>query len=208
MHGLAVADLQHPVLAELPGVRVPGKIDGLQVPDLVAPQPPAVGHLEQDRVAVGRQPALAAQRRDPVHLVIGPVKEGLQLLPGERAPLGSRFVRLGVDRGVPVEADLRRVRSEVLLADPVPAIIRRRHVGAERPKRGLIAPDRGLGGVLHAAQIPEELIHVGRRPLPRILVRGLLEPRHQPFPAFDGAKRQIPAQLLIPPAGEHLGEHD
>jgi hypothetical protein len=65
-----------------------------------------------------------------------------------------------------------------------------------------------MGRVLHAAQIPEELIHVDRRPLPRILIRGLLEPRHQPLPAFDSAKRQIPAQLLIPPPGEHLGEHD
>ena len=53
-HGLPVADLQDPVLAELAGVRVPGEIDGLQVPDLVAAQSPAVRDFEQDRVAVGR----------------------------------------------------------------------------------------------------------------------------------------------------------
>jgi len=50
--------------------------------------------------------------------------------------------------------------------------------------------------VLLAAQITEELIHLGRCPLPRILVRGFLEARHQPFPGFNRAKRQIPAQLL------------
>jgi hypothetical protein len=65
-----------------------------------------------------------------------------------------------------------------------------------------------MGCVLHAAQVPKKLIHMGRRPLPRILIRGLLEPRHQPFPAFNGAKRQIPAQLLVPPTREHLREHD
>jgi hypothetical protein len=74
-HGLPVADLQDPVPAELAGVRVPGEIDGLQVPDLVAAQPPAVRDLEQDRLTVGREPALPAQRCNPVDLIVGPVKD-------------------------------------------------------------------------------------------------------------------------------------
>jgi hypothetical protein len=104
--GLSISDLEHAVFAELARVRVPADVHGLQVADLVAAQPPAIGHLEQDRVAVGRQPAFAAKRCNPVHLIIGPVNEVLKLLPGERTPSKRRFACLGVDGGVPVNRDL------------------------------------------------------------------------------------------------------
>lgn len=82
MHGIARA-------TQTEGMQVPGEIDGLQVPYLVAAKPPAVGILEEDRVTVGRQPAFAAQWCNPVHFIIGPVKEGLKLLPGERTAARS-----------------------------------------------------------------------------------------------------------------------
>jgi hypothetical protein len=61
------------------------------VPDVVAAQPPAVRDLEQDRVTVGREPALPAQRCSPVDFIVGTVKEGLKLAAGERAPARRRF---------------------------------------------------------------------------------------------------------------------
>lgn len=61
-----------------------------------------------------------------------------------------------------------------------------------------------MGRVLDAAQVSEELVDVGRCPLPGVFVWGFLEPCHQPFPRLDGAERQVSAQLLVAPPGEHL----
>ena len=61
---LAVTDLDHPVTAELPAMRITGEVHRLQVAQFVEPQPVGVGDLEHRRVPVGRQPALARRCGD------------------------------------------------------------------------------------------------------------------------------------------------
>jgi len=85
LHGLAVADVADPVLAELVGVWVGAEVGDVEHAGFVASQPTPVGDLEQGGVAEGGQPALAPGRTDPGDLVVGVVEEGLQLIQGERA---------------------------------------------------------------------------------------------------------------------------
>ena len=81
-HRLAVAHVQHPEPAELRRRRVAAPVNDIQLRRLGAPQPPAVDHLEQRRVPVGGQRALAFRPHRALDLLVGVVEEPLQLRRG------------------------------------------------------------------------------------------------------------------------------
>ena len=69
LHGRPVPDLQDPVFAELAGVRVAGKSTVCRCRTSLRRSPQQYATLNRTASRVGRQPALAAWRRDPVHSI-------------------------------------------------------------------------------------------------------------------------------------------
>jgi hypothetical protein len=118
-----------------------------------------------------------------------------------------RGKRIGDQRGVPFEADLRRDITELLLAERNPSIsavtdITTKHrdrvaVGTQRRQR-----DRRL----LRPQVRQELIKIKRAPPPRILVGEFDEPSHQAAAHLDGVYRQTPSEHLSSPSVHHRDE--
>ena len=206
---LAVADVQHPVPAELRGRRVAAPVRQVQLRRLGAAQAPPVHDLEQRRVPVGRQRALPPPPHRAVDLLVGVVEEPLHLLAGERPGLRVALVVVQVRDGVPLVADRHRVLpgAELLLARRRPAVPAVHEELGELPQRALVGADRRRGQVLLGGQVQRPLVHVARRPLPRVLPGELAEPAHQPLPRRDRVLPQPPRRLLGVPAPQHRLEH-
>src|SRR5665811_2559489 len=81
---------------------------------------------------------------DALDLVIGVIKERVDLIPGVRTLGRPAVVLLNVGSGVPVEEDLGRMCTEVLLADPVPAVVGIADIAGERAERGMVATELSL----------------------------------------------------------------
>src|SRR5258708_29041477 len=91
--GLAEPHVTHAVLAELRSLGISAEVRHIEHPGLVAPQPEAVGDLEQGGVPERRPPALPPRRPDRLHLPVRVVEERLQLIEGG-GPLGrTGFIR-------------------------------------------------------------------------------------------------------------------
>ena len=206
---LAVPDVEHPEPAELRGRRIPAEVRQIQLRGLGAPQPPPVDHLEQRRVPVGGQRALPPGSGCPFHLVVGVVQEPLQLLAGERPGFGIALVVVEMSDRVPLMGDRHRMLpgAERLLARQRPAVPAIDQELAELPERALIAADRRWRQVLLCSQRQRPLVHVPRRPRPRVLVRELQEPPHQPFPGSHRVLPQPARHLLRTPAPQHRLDH-
>jgi hypothetical protein len=95
----------------------------------------------------------------------------------------------------------------VLLADAVPAVAGFDEVGAEQAQGVLVGPDGGLAQRVLGAQVPEELVDVLHRPVPRHLVGEPQKPADQPLAALDRGEREVARQLLAAPPGQHLLKH-
>ncbi|WP_251039009.1 hypothetical protein [Agromyces sp. ISL-38] len=54
--------------------------------------------------------------------------------------------------------------------------------------------------------ISEELIGVGRRPVPWVLIRRSEESFDEPFALLDRLEGEVAAQLLVPPPVEHVAD--
>ena len=207
--GLAVADVQHPVPAELRRGRVAAPVREVELRRLGPPKPPGVNHLEQRRVPVGSQRPLAFRAYGPVNLTIGIIQETLQLLAGERPRLRPALIPVEVGDRVPLMADRHRVhtRPELVLAGRGPAIPAIAEVLAEQPQIRLVAPDRRRSQTLLRHQRLRPLLHVRRNPAPRVLVGELQEPADQPLPRRYRVLPQPARRLLSPPAAQHRLEH-
>ena len=199
---LAVADVQRAVTAELRCPRVAAEVGHVQPGRLGPAQPPPVDHLEDRRVPVGRQRALALAPRRALDLLVGVVQEPLQLLAGERPRLRAALVVVQVRDRVPLMADRHRVppRAERLLARRRPAVPCVHQELGELPQRALVGADRRRRQVLLGRQVQRPLVHVPRRPRPRVLASELAEPPHQPLPVRDRVLPQPPRRLLGTPA--------
>src|ERR1019366_7346980 len=93
-------DMQQAVPAKLRRRRITPPVQQVQLRGLGAPQTPAVDHLEQRRVAVGRQRTLTFGSGRALNLVVGVVQEPLQLPPGKWPGLRAALVLTQVrDRG-------------------------------------------------------------------------------------------------------------
>ena len=208
-HRLAVAHVQHPEPAELRRRRVAAPVNDIQLRRLGAPQPPRVNHLEQRRVPVGGQCALAFRPHRTVDLLVGVVEEPLQLLAGERAGLRIALVVVEMRDRVPLVADRHRMHPwpELLLTHRSPAVAGVAEVLAEQPQIGLVAADRRRRQMRLRHQRLRPLVDMPRQPTPRVLVGELDEPAHQPLPRRDGVFPQPARRLLGTPAAQHRLQH-
>ncbi len=78
----------------------------------------------------------------------------------------------------------------------------------EHPQAALVTADRGRREVLLGRQLQRPLIHVPRRPRPRVLVGERQEPADQPLPRADRVVvLQPPRRLLRAPAPQHRLHH-
>jgi hypothetical protein len=96
--------------------------------------------------------------------------------------------------------------TKALFADPVPAIIGIGDVRREVTQRGLVGPKRRVAQVPDRAQVPEILLDMGRRPMPRKFIHMIHEPANIPDALVNGVELQVARQLLVPPPIEHLIE--
>ncbi len=205
-HRLAVPHMQRPEPAQ-PGrrrVRVP--IGHIQHHRLPAPQPPPVDHLQRHRVPKRRHRPLPPAGHGLPHLGVGVVEQRLQLLPRQRPPPRAALIVGRMQRAVRLGAHLHRMCGE-----PLPALLRPAVAGVgdevtEQPQPHLIGPQRGPAEPLRAQLCPE-LLHIGRRPRPRIVVGERGEPAHRLHLRRDRVLRQQASQLLAGPPGQHRLEH-
>ena len=75
--GLTEADVQHPVMPELPCLRVASEVHHVQFRCLGSAQAPAIHDFEQGRVTVGGKRAFAFGAHRAVDLFVGVVEEAL-----------------------------------------------------------------------------------------------------------------------------------
>jgi hypothetical protein len=187
-------------------MRVGAEVGQVKHHQLAAAQPERVGRLQGGGVSQRRQPALAAALPRVGDTLVGVVEQPLELPFGQRPPAGIAFVLRGVHRGVPLEADLRRVRAEQALAHRGPLIAWVSGVLAEQAQITVVGPDRRPGPPL-APQLRGELFQIHRPPAPRPVVGETLEPPHPLQPPEHRRLAEVAAELLIPPARHHRLEH-
>ena len=189
--------------------RVAAEVGHVQPGRLGPAQPPPVDHLEDRRIPVGRQRALPLAPRRAFDLLVGVVQEPLQLLAGERPRLRASLVVVQVRDRVPLMADRHRVLpgAERLLARFRPAVPCVHQELGELPQRALVSADRRRRQVLLGRQVQRPLVHVPRRPRPRVLAGELAEPPYQPLPVRDRVLPQPPRRLLGTPPRQHRLEH-
>lgn len=206
-HRLAPPDVADPEPAELRPLRVPGEVEEVEHRRFTPTQPERVHRLEQGRVAKQRQPALATGRAGTIHEIIGIVEERLQLDPRQRAHRRTSLVIADMDNGVPLVADLHRMRVEQLHAAIHPAVAVVKQVVAEQRDRVLMRPhrrDRQRPRSRDECSCP--FLDIGRRPLPRRGVAEVREPAHLGRSGLDSLPRQHPRGLLRRPPRQHLIE--
>jgi hypothetical protein len=104
VHTVPGADVDHVVLDRLHGDVQSGRF--------LAPQTPAVDHLQHGRVAVGGQRPFPPGLDRLLHLAVGIVEQPLQLVTRQRAPPRPALVVNQVRGGVPLVAHLHRMRPE------------------------------------------------------------------------------------------------
>ena len=144
-------------------MRVGAEVRQVEHHQLAAAQPERIRGLQRGGVPQRRQPALAAPLPRLGDALVGVVEQLLQLPLGQRPPPGLALVLRGVHRGVPLEADLRRVRAEQPLAHRGPLIARVRGVLAEQAQITVVGPDRRPRPPF-AAQLRGELLQIHRPP--------------------------------------------
>ena len=144
---------------------------------------------------------------DQAHLAVRMVEQRLGLRQAQGSPARAALELHCVHRGVPLVADLHRVRAEASLALRRPAIAGIGDEVAEHAQRALIAPQRRMGPPGAAtAKRRREVLQILRAPLPRVLTGEHREPAHQPPAGRDGGLVQQPAALLARPALQHRVE--
>jgi hypothetical protein len=207
--GHAVADVQRPVPPELRGSRIAAPVHDVELRRLGAAQPPAIHHLEQRRVSISRQRALALRADRAVDLVIGVVQKPLQLIAGQRTLVRVSLVGLKMRDRVPLVHDRHRMltRPELLLARHRPAISAVTEKLGEDPQSPLVSANRRRSQMPLSGQRQRPLIHMRRRPPPRVLVGELHELAHQPLPLGGRLLPQAPRSLLRPPTPQHRLAH-
>ncbi len=203
---LPPAHMQRATAAKLRRLRVAVQIRHVEHHQLPAAQPPRIGDLEQRRIPKRRQRPLPPARSDPVDLLIGVIEEPLQLLASQRATPRPALELRHVRRRVPLMADQPGRLPEALLALLHPPVPRIAHERDEQRQDPVIAADRRMRRPARP-QRRREPLHILRTPPPRVLVRELGEPSHQPQAAGDRRLVQQPAALLRLPPGEHPVEH-
>ena len=187
-------------------MRVGAEVGQVEHHQLAAAQPERIRSLQRGGVPQCRQPALATALPRLGDALVGVVEQLLQLPLGQRPPPGLALVLRGVHRGVPLEADLRRVRAEQPFAHRGPLVARVRGVLAEQAQITVVGPDRRPRPPF-TAQLRGELLQVHRPPRPRPVISEPLEPAHPLQPAPYRRLAEVAAQLLIPPARQHRLEH-
>jgi len=173
-------------------VRVAAEVGHVQHPHLVTTKPIRVGGLEQGGVTEGRQPALAAGGADAGDLLIGVIEQRLELVEGERPPGRVAFGLLHMRGGVPLVADLHRMRPEPAFALGRPVVGRVGDVSAEQPHRLGVGTQRRAAQLTYRPQIGAPLVEQLRTPHPRHRVGMPGERLHHPLPAVDRAEAQVP----------------
>jgi hypothetical protein len=208
-HRLAVTHMQHPVPAELRRRRITAPVRDIELGSLSPAQPPPVDDLEQRRVPVSRQRALAPSSSRPLDLPIGIVQEQLQFLPRQRPGLRAALIVVQVRDRVPLMADRHRMhpRPERPLTCRRPPVTTIGQVLAEQPQLRLVAADRRWRQLPLAGQRHRPFLHVRRAPPPRVLRRELKEPADQPLPRRDRVLLQAPGHLLRTPPAQHRIDH-
>ena len=202
-----MADVAHAVSTEFSRFRIQPEVDSVEHADLVAAQPPAVGDLEDDRVAEGRTAALTTEFAGDDDLIVGVVEERLQLVAAERPLCRPRLDGADVRCGVLVQTDLNRMGAEQPLALSRPAVRRIRDEPAELPEGALQPSQRGMTDPPMDPQIREPLVGELRAPPPRPLIGMRVKSANRVLPRRDGVKAQGARELLRTPAVEHGLEH-
>lgn len=147
------ADRECAVLSELPTLRIASEVGEIQHPGLIAAQSVGVRDLEQGGVPEGRQPALAAFAANALDLLVGMIKECLQLRLGEGSAFRLALGLVSVRRGVPVVDHLDWVSTEVPQALVAPAVGWVGQKVAELPYRSLVVARSGRDAAVHGPQI-------------------------------------------------------
>lgn len=96
-------------LVRTPGqhVRVRAQVRNIQVRELVAAQPERIRCFEHGSIPQRCQRTLASRTCDPIHPLIEPVEQRLQLAIHQWAPLGPALVVIEMGHSVPLVANLR-----------------------------------------------------------------------------------------------------
>jgi hypothetical protein len=103
----------------------------------------------------------------------------LQLGGGEGPFQRPRVVGLNVTRLIELGDDLRKHRAKQSPAVLIPVVRRISGVIEEQLHIGLVGAHRAMGEVTNTAQVPEEIIGIGRGPLPRIRAHEVPHPQSQ-----------------------------
>src|SRR5258707_6214134 len=145
------------------------------------------------------------KRGERIEATPGVVQEPLHLLAGERPRLRIALVVIEVSDRVPLMRDRHRIpagteRLFTRLRPTVPAVHQEL---AELAQRALVAADRGRRQMLLGHQVQRPLVHVPRRPSPRILTGEIAEPAHEPHPRRDRVLPQPAGGLLRTRARQH-----
>lgn len=104
---------------------------------------------------------------------------------------GPALEFLHMPGGVPLMEDLGGMCATTLLADPVPAVAAVCDVGGEMAQRGPVAAQHRVAQLPDREQIPEILLHMGRRPMPRKFIPIVHEPANIPDELVNRPELQV-----------------
>jgi len=200
---LAPSHRDRPHITELGRLGVAAQIAALQHRHLGSAQPPSIRHLEQRRVSKRGQPPLTSRRSHPPYPLVGVVEEHLQLFSRQRPVPRPALVLGQMGDGVPLVADLTRMSPEAVFALGRPAIAAITDEVHEQPQRHVIVAHRRVRQLPLRDRRRGPLLHIRRRPSPRVCIRPPLEPAHLALTLADRHRVQIPARLLAPPPLQH-----
>ena len=100
-------------------------------------------------------------------------------------------------------AHLRGMGPKPLPAFLGPPVGRIHETRQERPQCLLVVQQRGVCQRLDRPQLGEEVVHIGRGPVPGILSCEVAEATHNRLATADRAEAKVPSQLLVAPPIEH-----
>ena len=149
---------------------------------------------------------LAPRTQDPFGLQIRQVEELLQFTERERALHRTRVVGLDVLGLIEFGDHLTEDGAKQSAAVFIPVIGRVGRVVEEELHVGLVGPHGAVGAVEDPTQMTEEVIGIGRRPLPRSGADEVCHPQDDGVTPMDRAAGGALRQLCAPPAGQHVFE--
>jgi hypothetical protein len=129
---------------------------------------------------------------------------------GERPGLGIAVVVVEMGDRIPLMSDSYGMvpGAERLLTRHRPSVPAVYEELGEQPQAALVAADRRRRQVLLGRQVQRPLVHVPRRPRPRVLVGERQEPADQPLPRTDRViVFQSACRLLCTPTSQHRLDH-